>query len=120
MSFRAGQTATATPTVQPAVPVPVPAAPPASPVSIGPNGYISNIDGMLSQVSGALMREAKVHLLPELQQDKALQETVGRAIGREIAKPLWIGAIAITAAAAVVIWNSSSRRRENPRRGRRR
>lgn len=54
------------------------------------NGYVPGIDGMLSQVSGALVQQAKTQILPVLQQDRELQRTIGKAAGREIAKPLWV------------------------------
>ena len=72
---------------------PAPAAPTvsASPqISVSENGYVHGIDGLLGQVATALMRSAKSELLPAVRRDQALQQAVGRAIGRELAKPLWV------------------------------
>lgn len=58
--------------------------------AVGPDGHVYGIDGMLDQVAGALARQARTELLPAIQADRELQETIGRAAGREVAKPLWI------------------------------
>ncbi len=57
--------------------------------AVGTDGYIHGIDGLLNQISGALVRQAKTEILPTLQSDTAFQRTVGSAVGAEIAKPLW-------------------------------
>lgn len=57
---------------------------------VAENGYIYGIDGMLDQICGAIARQGKAEWLPVLQQDKALQTTIGAGIGRELAKPLWV------------------------------
>jgi len=59
-------------------------------ITVLPNGAISGIQGMLDQIAGALVRQARVELLPVLQADQNLQRTIGSAIGEKIAKPLWV------------------------------
>lgn len=84
-------------TTVPTSPAPVPAAPPpaaatpaSSDIRVGANGYIYGIDGMLDQIAGACMRQAKTELLPVIQQDYKMQATVGRAAGAAMARPLWV------------------------------
>lgn len=75
--MRAGQTQ-APPTTSPAssdlatTPVPAP------------------VGSVLDQFAAALATQARAQLLPALQSDRELQRTVGAAMGREIAKPLWV------------------------------
>lgn len=75
-----GQTAVAAPPVS-SVPAPSPA-----PIYVGSNGYIHGIDGMLDQISGALVKQA----MPIIQQDRSMQETIGYGAGKALAKPLWV------------------------------
>lgn len=104
--------------VAPTPPATPPVTPPTADVRVGENGYIHGIDGMLDQISGALVRQA----LPIIQRDKDLQVTVGGAIGtsagRVLAQPLWI----IAGIAAVYVgWQIfKPHTRENPRRNPRR
>jgi hypothetical protein len=99
----AGQAATATP------PPTTATAPAAPPIAVAPDGRITGIDGMLDQIAAAVVGQARVQLLPALQQDKALQDRLGEAIGRgaarEAAPALWIaaGALAVLAVAAVAV-----------------
>lgn len=132
----AAQTMPATTATQPA-PAPLSVVPPApsttppppssSDVSVGANGYIHGIDGMLDQISGALLRQAKTEILPTLQNDRALQETIGYAAGRAMAKPLWVIAGIAAVFVGWTIWQTSDIRverrpvvRSNPRGGQRR
>lgn len=101
--------------------------PSSSDVSVGANGYIHGIDGMLDQISGALLRQAKTEILPTLQNDRALQETIGRAAGKAMAKPLWVIAGIAAVFVGWTIWQTSDIRverrpvvRSNPRGGQRR
>ncbi len=70
-----------------------------------PTGRIPGIDGMLDQVAGAVVRQAvpalRDQILPVLQNDRALQRTVGRAAGEALAQKLWPFAFVTTAAAVI-------------------
>lgn len=111
----------------PAQPTSQPATQPSSapPITVGSNGRIAGIDGMLDQVAEAMARQAgpmiRRDLLPVLQQDRGLQRTIGAAAGREIAKPLWLLGIATAALAVVSVYRAAmpQRYRSNPRRRRR-
>jgi hypothetical protein len=69
-------------------PAPVPASqtPANSQIYVGNQGYIHGIDGMLDQISGALVRQA----MPIIQGDAQMQQNIGYAAGRALAKPLWV------------------------------
>lgn len=62
-------------------------------LSVMPDGRISGIDGMLDQISGSLAKQVvpllRTEILPILQNDLRLQATIGAAVGREVARPLW-------------------------------
>lgn len=103
---------TSSPTMAPA---PAPTSAPA-PVTVGADGRISGIDGMLDQISGALLRQAKTEILPTLQNDRELQTTVGRAIGKSLANPLWVMAGVAAVYVGWVIWSNSQKPRSNPAR----
>lgn len=112
----------------------VPAAPPpvAQPAT-NADGSIPGIDGVLSQVASALVRQAAPIIMPALQNDRAMQATVGNAAGTAIARAWtpWVilGAVSlgVLAVAGVVVavraWGRGGRRSgayANPtRRGRR-
>lgn len=76
---------------------PAPSVPESARIYVGERGYIHGIDGMLSQVAGALVGQA----MPHVSADHEMQARVGRAIGQEIAKPLWT--IAAVGGAAVLL-----------------
>lgn len=113
-------------------PATVPAAvPTTADVGLDADGRIRGIDGMLDQVAGAAMRQARVELWPVWQADTAMQRTVGEAVGRGAASKLapWVAlgaaSLAVGAAALVVsAWRSSRATgrsaRENPNHNRRR
>lgn len=77
----------------------MPDAAPVSTPQVSPNGAITGIDGMLDQVSGSLVRQA---------QDAGVPAEVGAAIGREIARPLWLLAGVVT---GYVVYKVATRRR---------
>jgi hypothetical protein len=76
-------------------------------VTVGSDGRIVGVDGMLDQIASALATQAQLKLLPVLQQDTALQERVGQAVGRRaadrLAGPAWLlaGGIALLGVAAI-------------------
>lgn len=80
------------------------APPPA--IRAGENGRIEGIDGMLSQISGALAREfvpvIKSEVLPQIQQDREMQRTIGAAAGAAIADKLKPYVIALTGGVLVI------------------
>lgn len=84
-------------------------------VRIGEQGYIHGIDGMLQQVARAFMGEA----MPHVTADSEMQARVGRAIGQEVAKPLWVLA-GVAAAAGVIYLVSKAAEQSAPKRVRRR
>jgi hypothetical protein len=61
-----------------------------APIVVRADGSIAGIDGMLDQIGGALARQFRTELWPVIRADQALQQHVGRAVGRELAKPLWV------------------------------
>lgn len=73
-------------------------------VSVGPDGRVSGIDGMLDQVAQSLVRQA----YPAFREDHATQRRVGAAAGRAAADSLrpWIvlGSVALAAIAVHQIW----------------
>lgn len=81
-------------------------------VYIGEQGYIHGIDGMLQQVARAFVGEA----MPHVQGDREMQARVGRAIGQEVAKPLWVLA-GVAAAAGLIYLVSKASEQPAPRRG---
>jgi hypothetical protein len=84
------------------------------PIYVRPDGSISGIEGMLDQITNSLVRQIRVELLPVLQADKHLQTTLGRGIGSEVAKPIWV---LVSIAGAYAVWKVYRRtRRPNPRR----
>lgn len=64
-----------------------------APIVVRSDGSIAGIDGMLDQIGGALVRQFRTELWPVVRADTQLQQTVGSAAGRELAKPLWALAI---------------------------
>lgn len=62
-------------------------------IQLRSDGSIDGIDGLLDQISASLGRRIipmlRQEILPILQNDRDLQATLGRAIGRQIALPLW-------------------------------
>lgn len=84
-------------------------------VRIGEHGYIHGIDGMLSQVARAFVGEA----MPHVTADRDMQARVGRAIGQEVAKPLWVLA-GVAAAAGLIYLVSKAAEQPAPKRGQRR
>lgn len=91
------------------------AIPDSAQVRIGEQGYIHGIDGMLQQVARAFMGEA----MPHVTADREMQARVGRAIGQEVAKPLWVLA-GVAAAAGLIYLVSKAAEQPAPKRGRRR
>jgi hypothetical protein len=83
-------------------------APSPPPVTVGPDGRIAGIDGMLAQIAGALVQQAAPVVLPALQNDKALQQTVGDAAGKAAARVLrpWaiLGALSLATLAATGVY----------------
>lgn len=114
MSYGAAQAVAAAPanTSATVTPATTSSATPAasSNISVGANGYIHGIDGMLDQISGALLRQAKTEILPTLQNDRELQMTVGRAAGKAMAKPLWVIAGVAAVYVGWVIWTHNDER----------
>jgi hypothetical protein len=62
-------------------------------IQLRADGSITGIDALLDQISGSLGRQIvpmlREQIVPILQNDRELQTAIGRAAGREIAKPLW-------------------------------
>lgn len=112
MPYPAAQAAASSAPAQTTDAAPVPAAPPSQDIRVGPDGRIYGIDGMLDQIAQALMRNARTEILPAIQQDPRLQATVGAAVGRQLAKPLWVmaGVAAVWAGYAIYRSERSSRR----------
>lgn len=104
-----------------------PAVPVVPDVGLAEDGRIRGIDGMLNQVAGAAMRQARVELWPAWQADTAMQRTVGEAVGRGAASTLapWValGATSLAVGAAALVfraWRGTGPRgseaaRNNPR-----
>lgn len=100
---------------------------PTSAIGVAADGRITGIDGMLDQVAGALVRQAtpvvKTQILPALQQDKALQGTVGTAAGVAMADQLrpWVilGAVSLVAIAGTMLYRSIHSRNRRSSRSRR-
>ena len=102
----------AAPAGQVATPPPPAAAPsPPPPVAVGPDGRIAGIDGMLDQLAAAAARQARLELLPVLQADRETQRTIGRAAGRELAKPLWALALLAGGYVGYRVWRAERRDR---------
>lgn len=76
---------------------------PSAQISVGQNGYVHGIDGMLHQIAGAFVKEA----MPVLQKDKAMQVTIGQAAGAQIAQPVWWLAIIAALVGGAYIYNSN-------------
>lgn len=89
-----------------------PGTPETARIRIGEHGYIHGIDGMLQQVARAFVGEA----MPHVQGDREMQARVGRAIGQEVAKPLWVLA-GVAAAAGLIYLVSKASERPAPCRG---
>ena len=83
-------------------------------VRIGEQGYIHGIDGMLQQVASAFVGE----VMPHVSSDRQMQAAVGRAIGQEIARPLWVLA-GVAAAAGLIYLVTKAAEQPSPKRGRR-
>lgn len=96
-------------------PAPSSTAPSSPPITVDSNGYIHGIDGMLDQISGALLRQARTEILPTLQNDRALQTTIGRAAGKALAKPLWVIAGIAAVYVGWTIWQSGDGQRSTTR-----
>jgi hypothetical protein len=114
----------------PHVPSPAPRLPPSAEIRVGENGRIHGVDGMLDQIAGALVKQARPLLvndvIPVLRHDANMQTRIGSAIGQAVAaeyKP-WIvlgaGALAVLAIVAVARAKSSSKPLRDPRTMRRR
>ncbi len=83
---------------------------PAPSIDIAPDGRLSGVDGLLDQISAALMRQVGPivtnDVLPALQQDRELQrilgEGIGRGVGQKLAGPAWLlaGSVGVLAVAA--------------------
>ena len=95
-------------------------------VGLDADGRIRGIDGMLDQVAGAAMRQARVELWPAWQADTAMQRTVGEAVGRGAASTLapWValGATSLAVGAAALVFRAwrGTTVRDNPSRQRQR
>lgn len=105
-------------------------------IGLAEDGRIRGIDGMLDQVAGAAMRQARIELWPAWQADTAMQRTVGDAVGRGIGRGAadalapWvaIGATSLAVGAAALVfraWHarparSTQNERSNPSRHSRR
>lgn len=93
-------------------------------VGLDADGRIRGIDGMLDQVAGAAMRQARVELWPAWQADTAMQRTVGEAVGRGAASALapWValGATSLAVGAAALVFRAwrDTTVRDNPSRQR--
>lgn len=91
-------------------------------VGLDADGRIRGIDGMLDQVAGAAMRQARVELWPAWQADTAMQRTVGEAVGRGAASALapWValGATSLAVGAAALVFRAwrGATVRDNPSR----
>lgn len=63
-------------------------------IQLRSDGSIDGIDGLLDQISASLGRRIipmlRQEILPVLQNDREMQATLGRAIGRQLALPLWV------------------------------
>jgi hypothetical protein len=76
-------------------------------IELRSDGSIPGIDGLLDQVSHALGRRiipmVREQIVPVLQQDRDLQMNIGKAIGRQLALPLWVlvGGAAVYAAVRI-------------------
>lgn len=67
-------------------------------------GRVPGIDGVLDQIAGAMMRQARTELVPALRDDAVFIERIGTAIGREVAKPTWL---IVAFSAAGLAWQIS-------------
>lgn len=90
---------------------PSPSVPPTTQpdISIGPNGRINGVDGMLDQIAQALTRHAGPMLvrdvLPAVQRNRAMQDRVGHAAGAAMAsslKPWVVGGVVVLGALTVI------------------
>lgn len=83
---------------------------PSAPIALADDGRIRGIDGMLDQVASAAMRQARVELWPAWQADRAMQRTVGEAVGRGAAATLapWValGATSLAVGAAALVFRA--------------
>lgn len=73
---------------------------------------LTSTEDVLGQVARAFIGQA----MPEISRDRAMQATVGQAIGAEVAKPLWIAAGVGTAFLAWYVYTESNKSRRRRRR----
>jgi hypothetical protein len=63
-------------------------------IQLHADGSISGINGLLDQISASLGRQIvpmlRHEILPIIQNDRDMQAQLGRAIGRQLALPLWL------------------------------
>lgn len=79
------------------------------------DGRIMGIDGMLDQVTDAMTRQVKTHILPVVQSDERLQRNLARGLGEglgdKVKTPLMVVGIAALVFAGAYAYKNVGRKR---------